>query len=315
MSCTHRRDLIGGSVSHESATSRISARHEMPKYSRPRTGLSPAMASAAISALRLGLLATLAVRARRQAVRACCRRGLPPHCRMRGLRVALPCDGYRDEVLEPDGTGPAGLSGDAVSRLRVQLAELYREGDPLAFGFFLASSHFSSIPVFNSGILESVTKTAVYRFYDNADVLLYVGVADVPEVRWKGHADKDWWPDVARKETEWHPDRDAAEIAEAYAIRDERPVHNRTAADPERMERIRTETAEERAEGRLEAAAPHRCPDCQLILPALKICANEACGKQFYRSEAGREDAVYCSGACAQASREYRRRKRQKAGA
>jgi hypothetical protein len=53
-----------------------------------------------------------------------------------------------------------------------------------------------------------------------------------------------------------------------------------------------------------------RCPVCLGILPAAKTCGNETCGKTFYRSEGGRQDARFCSQRCANAQnvREFRRR-------
>lgn len=53
-----------------------------------------------------------------------------------------------------------------------------------------------------------------------------------------------------------------------------------------------------------------RCPTCQGILPPAKTCANETCGKTFYRGEGGRADARFCTKLCgnAQHVREFRRR-------
>ena len=43
--------------------------------------------------------------------------------------------------------------------------------------------------------------TAVYRFYDEADRLLYVGISRNPAARWAQHAvEKKWWPRVDRFE-------------------------------------------------------------------------------------------------------------------
>lgn len=68
---------------------------------------------------------------------------------------------------------------------------------------------------------------AVYRLYDAAGVLLYVGVAARPESRWKQHAlAKRWWPEVARRDVQWCADRQAALKAEAAAIREEGPLYN-----------------------------------------------------------------------------------------
>ena len=70
-------------------------------------------------------------------------------------------------------------------------------------------------------------RTALYRFFDTTGRLMYVGVAFDPEVRWKEHATfKPWWPDVARKDVEWHDSRTAALKAEADAISAERPMYN-----------------------------------------------------------------------------------------
>lgn len=70
-------------------------------------------------------------------------------------------------------------------------------------------------------------RTAVYRLYNEADRLLYVGVAYDPEARWKNHANFSlWWPDVSRRDVEWHDNREAAECAERRAILTEGPLHN-----------------------------------------------------------------------------------------
>lgn len=70
-------------------------------------------------------------------------------------------------------------------------------------------------------------RTALYRLYDTAGVLLYVGVSDKPLVRWAQHAaEKAWWPDVAKLTLTWHDTRELALDAELCAIRAERPRHN-----------------------------------------------------------------------------------------
>lgn len=68
--------------------------------------------------------------------------------------------------------------------------------------------------------------TAVYRFFDASDRLLYVGITYDTVARWKGHAKKPWWPDAVRRETVWFPTRTEAMIEESRAIRFENPVHN-----------------------------------------------------------------------------------------
>ncbi|MFI6228591.1 GIY-YIG nuclease family protein [Micromonospora echinospora] len=71
--------------------------------------------------------------------------------------------------------------------------------------------------------------TCTYRFYDASDGLLYVGVADDFDARWKGHQKKPWWPDVARKEVIWFDNRLDALYEESRAIDLEHPLHNRKA--------------------------------------------------------------------------------------
>ncbi|MEU1663602.1 GIY-YIG nuclease family protein [Streptomyces sparsogenes] len=69
--------------------------------------------------------------------------------------------------------------------------------------------------------------TALYRLRNQDGELLYVGITDNPERRWKDHAkDKTWWPEVASRSIEWFPNRGHALAAEGKAIRSERPRHN-----------------------------------------------------------------------------------------
>lgn len=69
--------------------------------------------------------------------------------------------------------------------------------------------------------------TAVYRFYDNSDVLLYIGICGEPLKRWYTHAvTKPWWPDVVRFKVIWFPSRGEAEKSERESIGAEKPLHN-----------------------------------------------------------------------------------------
>jgi predicted GIY-YIG superfamily endonuclease len=71
-------------------------------------------------------------------------------------------------------------------------------------------------------------RTALYRCFDADDHLLYVGISNNPEQRWRAHASTAaWWPEVARKTVEWLASRSAAETAEVEAIHDEAPKYNR----------------------------------------------------------------------------------------
>jgi len=75
--------------------------------------------------------------------------------------------------------------------------------------------------------LTEAEQTALYRFFNAADELLYVGITGDPRARWAQHAaEKPWWPDVARHTVQWLPSRKAALDAEAAAIAAEAPLHN-----------------------------------------------------------------------------------------
>lgn len=78
------------------------------------------------------------------------------------------------------------------------------------------------------GVRVNVTeRTALYRFYDVDDCLLYVGITDNPRARFKQHAaHKSWWGKVSMREIEWLDSRHEAEVAELTAIYRERPLHN-----------------------------------------------------------------------------------------
>jgi excinuclease UvrABC nuclease subunit len=74
-----------------------------------------------------------------------------------------------------------------------------------------------------------MSRTALYRLFDAAGQLLYVGIATSPRTRWYAHREeKRWWPQVARESVEWFPSRTDAKAAEKTAIRAEAPVFNVT---------------------------------------------------------------------------------------
>lgn len=71
--------------------------------------------------------------------------------------------------------------------------------------------------------------TALYRLYDAAGHLLYVGITDNPRERWTLHAnDKPWWHEVVRKEVTWFGTRVEAGITELRAIDTEGPRYDRS---------------------------------------------------------------------------------------
>jgi hypothetical protein len=67
----------------------------------------------------------------------------------------------------------------------------------------------------------------LYRLYNRAGSLLYVGITDNVFRRWKEHSrDKPWWTEVHKFTQDWYPDRASVEAAERHAITTERPSYN-----------------------------------------------------------------------------------------
>lgn len=78
-----------------------------------------------------------------------------------------------------------------------------------------------------SDLAEIETKHhSLYRFYDEAGILLYVGISVNPLGRWDQHRTKTWWRDVRTATIEPCESREAALDAELAAIRAENPQHN-----------------------------------------------------------------------------------------
>jgi hypothetical protein len=77
--------------------------------------------------------------------------------------------------------------------------------------------------------LASQRRCALYRHYDDADALLYVGITDSLGDRTNsGHArSSDWVQYAVRAEAEWHDSREAASAEEREAVEHEHPIFNR----------------------------------------------------------------------------------------
>jgi hypothetical protein len=72
-------------------------------------------------------------------------------------------------------------------------------------------------------------RTAVYRFYDAADGLLYLGITHDVDGRWGTHErTQPWWLDVARRELTWCGTRAEAEKIESTATAMEKPRYDRS---------------------------------------------------------------------------------------
>lgn len=73
-----------------------------------------------------------------------------------------------------------------------------------------------------------MTKTALYRHFDEAGRLLYVGISLSAFQRTRQHGQAaPWFEDVERIEIEWFSARHEAEGAEWRAIKNEKPIYNK----------------------------------------------------------------------------------------
>lgn len=72
------------------------------------------------------------------------------------------------------------------------------------------------------------TETHVlYRFFNEAGELLYVGITKDPFNRFKGHqSEKQWFPEVSRSTMQHFPTRADLIVAEEKAIQEESPKYN-----------------------------------------------------------------------------------------
>jgi hypothetical protein len=67
---------------------------------------------------------------------------------------------------------------------------------------------------------------AVYRFYDESGLLLYVGVTQLLPKRLQEHSYSEWHRDIAHIAVEWFDDKSDGLVAEQMAIIEEKPKHN-----------------------------------------------------------------------------------------
>jgi hypothetical protein len=69
-------------------------------------------------------------------------------------------------------------------------------------------------------------RTALYRFYDRREALLYVGISNDPRRRQSEHKTKPWYPQVRHQAVTWYDTEREARAAEDRAIRKECPEFN-----------------------------------------------------------------------------------------
>jgi excinuclease UvrABC nuclease subunit len=81
---------------------------------------------------------------------------------------------------------------------------------------------------------------SVYRYYDAAGHLLYVGCSVSPARRYSIHkAIAPWFKQMQRMTVEMFDTVPAARIAEANAIRDEKPLHNVYVPDRKAIDKMK----------------------------------------------------------------------------
>lgn len=86
--------------------------------------------------------------------------------------------------------------------------------------------------------MPATGRTALYRAFDANDKLLYVGITDGVETRFKVHQkNAEWWPLMVRRDIEWFDTRRDAMRAEAAAIVGEGPLYNKQTYGPEHQQR------------------------------------------------------------------------------
>jgi predicted GIY-YIG superfamily endonuclease len=102
---------------------------------------------------------------------------------------------------------------------------------------------------------EDSRATALYHWWDDVDVLLYIGIADRIGKRTQDHAKGSSWMEFAARSTvERFPSRSGALAAEEAAIKAERPVFNKQHNDTPEARRRQVEYLIEH--DRLDLLAP-----------------------------------------------------------
>jgi predicted GIY-YIG superfamily endonuclease len=96
-------------------------------------------------------------------------------------------------------------------------------------------------------------RTAVYRIFGDASLLLYIGISDNFGRRWQQHArQQPWWDEHRQMTIDWHETRELAKTAETAAIKTEGPKFNVIHADGEHARKVRQDNNRKKeASGRI----------------------------------------------------------------
>lgn len=116
-------------------------------------------------------------------------------------------------------------------------------------------------------VRQAANAHAVYRLYDDAGNLLYVGVTGNLGRRLDNHAEKRWFLLVSSITLEWFRDRATAEDAEFAAIRDEEPQYNLAGSVLEmERRRVAAKRQQERVRAHLEAKRQPRQVEAEMTI-------------------------------------------------
>lgn len=133
-------------------------------------------------------------------------------------------DGDGDLPGDPDVLLPAEFHAFIALAKRTGLK---RHGYTL-FMRWTEGRDFTVAPVVRAPIDVGAGRTGLYRLFDAADALLYIGISDDLRGRMRAHAqEQPWWPEVDHRTVAWYNDRDEADDAETLAIAAEKPMHNK----------------------------------------------------------------------------------------
>ncbi len=143
---------------------------------------------------------------------------------------------YYTDRLAREACLPMADLEDALDGLRAAGLITSREGPRDAHGAEISWRHHLLIP--EQWITPTTSRpkraapegdkpTAVYRLYDTAGELLYVGIGVKPMDRLDQHRrTKGWWHEVARHEVTWYASRLLAGAEECRAVAFDRPKYN-----------------------------------------------------------------------------------------
>lgn len=131
-------------------------------------------------------------------------------------------------------------------------------------------------------------RTALYRIWGDAGLLLYIGISNSFGRRWREHAKRQPWWDEMRRLTadEWFDHREDAEAAERTAIKAERPKYNKTHAVPAVLA-AQPRAQKRRPSGAGAAGAPKPFRDCNCRDPQTRELLHRKCPRLAEQSHGG----------------------------